>query len=71
VVQAHNLPDFLVFAALVPKLLGARLILDLHDLMPEFYASRFKSGMTSFPIRLLCWQERLSCLFAKHVITVT
>jgi glycosyltransferase involved in cell wall biosynthesis len=71
VVQAHNLPDFLVFAALVPKLMGARLILDLHDLMPEFYASRFKSGMTSFPIRLLCWQERLSCLFANHVITVT
>jgi glycosyltransferase involved in cell wall biosynthesis len=71
VVQAHNLPDFLIFVALVPKLMGARLILDLHDLMPEFYASRFKSGMTSLPIRLLCWQERLSCLFANHVITVT
>ena len=71
VVQAHNLPDFLVFAGLIPKLMGARLILDLHDLMPEFYASRFKSGMTALPIRLLFWQEKLSCLFADHVITVT
>src|SRR5690606_28501040 len=35
VVQVHNLPDFLIFAALFPRLTGARLILDLHDLMPE------------------------------------
>jgi glycosyltransferase involved in cell wall biosynthesis len=71
VVQAHNLPDFLIFSAIVPKLSGARLILDLHDLMPEFYASRFKSGMNSLPIRLLQWQERLACGFADHVFTVT
>jgi len=38
VVQVHNLPDWLVFVALIPKLSGARVILDLHDLMPEFYA---------------------------------
>jgi hypothetical protein len=38
VVQAHNLPDFLVFSALWPKLTGARVILDLHDLMPELAA---------------------------------
>ncbi len=71
VVQAHNLPDFLVFAALWPKLTGARVILDLHDLMPEFYASRFGSDLTSWPVRLVRWQERLSCRFADHVITVS
>lgn len=71
VVQVHNVPDFLIFTALVPKLTGARLILDLHDLMPEFYASRFNRDMQSWPVRLLRWQERLSCAFADHVITVT
>ncbi len=71
VVQAHNLPDFLVFAALWPKLAGARVILDLHDLMPEFYAARFKSGPTGWPVRLVRWQEQLSCRFADHVITVS
>lgn len=71
VVQAHNLPDFLVLAALVPKLTGARLILDLHDLMPEFYAARFDSDMASLPVRLVCWQEKLSCRFADRVITVS
>lgn len=71
VVQAHNLPDFLIFVALVPKLTGARLILDLHDLMPEFYAARFDSDMAGLPVRLVCWQEKLSCRFADHVITVS
>jgi glycosyltransferase involved in cell wall biosynthesis len=71
VIQIHNLPDFLVFAGLVPKLTGARLILDLHDLMPEFYAARFSSGLKSWPVRLLQWQEQLCCRYADHVITVT
>jgi len=70
-VQLHNLPDFLVFAALVPKLMGSRVILDLHDLMPEFYAGRFKKDLNSLPARLLRLQERLSCMFADQVITVT
>ena len=33
-VHVHNMPDFLVFAGLVPRLRGARIILDLHDPMP-------------------------------------
>jgi glycosyltransferase involved in cell wall biosynthesis len=70
-VQVHNLPDFLVFAALGAKLSGAKVILDLHDLMPEFFASKFDSGMSSWPVRLVIWQEQLSCRFADHVITVT
>ena len=37
VVQVHNLPDFLVFCALFPKLMGAKTILDIHDVMPEFF----------------------------------
>jgi glycosyltransferase involved in cell wall biosynthesis len=70
-VQIHNLPDFLIFAGFIPKLTGARLVLDLHDLMPEFFASKFDSGMESRAVRLVIWQERISCWFADHVITVT
>ena len=69
-VQVHNLPDFLVFCALIPKIFGAPIILDLHDLMPEFYAGRF--GQTSsLAARLIRLQERLACRFADHVITVS
>jgi glycosyltransferase involved in cell wall biosynthesis len=70
-VQVHNLPDFLVFSALIPKLTGARVILDLHDLMPEFYASRFGGSMAGLPVRLILLQERLAARFADRVITVT
>lgn len=71
VVQVHNLPDFLVFAALAPKLTGSKVILDLHDLMPEFFAARFQgrgAGVARWLVRL---QERLACRFADHVITVS
>lgn len=71
VVQVHNLPDFLVFAALVPRLTGSKVILDLHDLMPEFFAARFGSAQASLPMRLVRLQERLACRFASHVITVS
>ena len=71
VVQVHNVPDFLVFSAVVPKLQGAAVILDLHDLMPEFFASRFGGGLQSPLARAVLLQERLSTAFADQVITVT
>ncbi|MEM7343457.1 MAG: glycosyltransferase family 4 protein [Chloroflexota bacterium] len=71
VVHVHNLPDFLVFAALIPRLRGAKVVLDLHDLMPEFYESRFNKWYNRWLISLVRLQERLSCGFAHHVITVT
>ena len=70
-VQIHNLPDFLIFAGLPARLQGAKLILDIHDLMPEFYASSFRGSGDHWAIRLLHLQERLACRFADHVITVT
>ena len=70
-IQVHNLPDFLVFCALIPKLGGVPIILDLHDLMPEFYASRFGQDGSPLLARLIRWQERLACGFADHVITVS
>jgi len=40
-IHVHSVPDFLVFAAIVPKLLGTPVVLDIHDVLPEFYASKF------------------------------
>ncbi len=70
-VQVHNLPDFLVFATLIPKIMGAKIILDIHDIMPEFYAVKFGVDMSNFFVRLVKLQERISCMFADRVITVT
>ena len=71
-IQVHNLPDFLVFCGLVPKLQGVPVILDLHDLMPEFFSARFGRGSLRRPLgALIRWQERVACRFADHVITVS
>jgi glycosyltransferase involved in cell wall biosynthesis len=69
-IQVHNLPDFLVLCALLPKLLGAAVLLDLHDLTPEFYTGRFGQS-SSLGARLICLQEQIACRFADHVITVS
>ena len=69
VVQIHNMPDFLVFTALVPKLLGARVVLDVHDLVPEFYALRFGLPLDHRLVRVTRWVQRLSAGFANHVLT--
>ncbi len=67
-VHVHSIPDFEVFAALFAKLAGARVILDIHDIVPELYASKFGVSRTSPLFRLLLTVERLSAAFADHVI---
>jgi glycosyltransferase involved in cell wall biosynthesis len=67
-VHIHSMPDFLVFAAWVPKLTGAKVILDIHDLLPEFYASKYGARQDSFACKFLVLMERLCGAFADHVI---
>jgi glycosyltransferase involved in cell wall biosynthesis len=64
----HSVPDFMVFSGLLPKLRGTPVILDIHDILPEFYASKFASGDQSGLFRLMVGVERASCGFANHVI---
>jgi glycosyltransferase involved in cell wall biosynthesis len=67
-VHVHSVPDFLVFTAWLPRLMGAKIILDIHDLLPEFYGSKFHCGKDSPIFKLMVWIEKVSCVFAHHVI---
>jgi glycosyltransferase involved in cell wall biosynthesis len=71
VIQVHNPPDFLMLAALAPRLLGAGVVLDVHDLAPELFAMRFagRNGLAAMD-RALRLVERLATRFATAVITV-
>ena len=71
VIEAHNMPDFLAFAALAPKLRGASLILNLHDTFPELFATTFDRAFDSLPVRVVRIQERLSARFVDALVTVT
>lgn len=70
VVYVHNMPDFLVFSALVPKLMGARVILDMHDPMPELMTTIFNLHEDAVSIRILRFVEKWSMAYANSVITV-
>jgi glycosyltransferase involved in cell wall biosynthesis len=69
VVMVHNMPNFLVFSALLPRLFGAKVVLDMHDVMPELYVTLFniKGG---FLKKLLFIEEKISAKFASRVMTV-
>lgn len=69
-IHVNNMPDFLVFAAWLPRLLGRPVILDVHDLMPELYSEKFRSGERHWMIAVLKLQERWSGRFATAVLTV-
>jgi glycosyltransferase involved in cell wall biosynthesis len=68
VVHVHNVPDFLVFSAWLPKLAGVKIILDIHDILPEFFANKFRRPETSGYVRMLRGIEWISARFANHVI---
>jgi glycosyltransferase involved in cell wall biosynthesis len=71
VVQVHNPPDFLILAALAPRLFGARVVFDIHDFAPELFAMRFGSrrgfGLTNGIMQLV---ERFATSFATAIVTV-
>jgi glycosyltransferase involved in cell wall biosynthesis/peptidoglycan/xylan/chitin deacetylase (PgdA/CDA1 family) len=68
VIHVHNMPDFLVFAAWYPRMTRAKLILDIHDVVPELFANKFPSSFNSVYVACLKMLEKLSANFVDHVI---
>jgi glycosyltransferase involved in cell wall biosynthesis len=66
--HVHNIPDFLVFAAWYPKLTGTPVILDIHDIVPEFFGSKFGASKHATMVWALKLIEKVSAAFADHVI---
>lgn len=66
--HVHNMPNFLILSAIIPHFLGGKLILDIHDLVPETYSTKFKTLSNGLLFKLLCLEERLSCKLANKII---
>ena len=69
-VYVHNMPDILVLSALVPKALGAKVILDLHDPMPELMTTIFNLDKNRLSVRFISRLEKWSMARADLVLTV-
>lgn len=68
-VHIHNMPDILVLCGLIPKAFGAKIILDMHDPMPELMGTILDRGEDTFAVRLLLKLEKWSMAHADSVIT--
>ncbi|MEX0875740.1 MAG: glycosyltransferase [Actinomycetota bacterium] len=69
-VYVLGMPNFIVFCALLPRIAGARVVLDMRDPFPEFFLAKYESSDRHLMHRLLLAEERLSARFASSVLTV-
>jgi len=67
-IHVHNMPNFIVFTAIIPKIFGARIILDIHDLMTANYMTKFSVKDDHWLIKLLRFEQKLSGAFVDNVL---
>ena len=71
VIHIHNMPDFMVLAGLIPKWMGAVVILDIHDPMSEMFQAKYDLRESHLLIRVLKLQEWMCYRLADHLLTVS
>lgn len=69
VIHVNNMPNFIVFTSFIPKLFGSRVILDLHDPLPEILMSELSLSYNSIFFKIAVLEEKLSIWFADEIIT--
>jgi glycosyltransferase involved in cell wall biosynthesis len=67
-VQVNSMPDFLAFSALVPKLLGSRIVVYLKEPIPELAETLYGPGRLT---RALSRLEQSAIRFSDRALTVT
>ncbi len=71
IIQAHNLPDYLIFAAILHKLFGVKLILDIHDPSVDLFEEKWPGKKNRIIKYFVRKEEKYSCKISDHLITVT
>jgi len=70
-VQVNTPPDLLVFSVFICKFTGTKVLMDIHDPMPELFATKFNKRLNGGIISLIKWMEKVATSFSDYVITVT
>ena len=71
VIQAHNLPDYLIFSGILHKFLGVKLILDIHDPSVDLFEEKWPGKKNRLLKYFIVKAEKYSCKISDHLITVT
>ncbi len=70
VVIVCTMPDAVIVCAILPKFLGSKVVLDVHDTMPELYRDKFGGTRGAAGAKLLMLEERVSSWWADRVLAV-
>lgn len=65
-----TMPDAAILAALPLRRRGTKLVLDVHDTMPELYRDKFPGRLGAAGARVMMMEERLSAWWADLVLAV-
>jgi hypothetical protein len=65
-----TMPDAAVLTAMVPRLLGSKVLLDIHDTMPELYLEKFGDQGGAWGAKLLRVEECASAIHSRWSATV-
>lgn len=68
VVQAHSMPEAVVFAGAVQRLFGVPVLLDVHDITSKLFVSKF--GSDSKAVKAVRASEWAAMKFSTEVLTV-
>lgn len=68
IIQVNTMPDFLVFATLIPRLLGAKIIVFMKEPTPELGATIYHSSLIPTLLKVV---EQLALRYAHLAFTVT
>jgi glycosyltransferase involved in cell wall biosynthesis len=67
---ACSMPDVAILSVLPCRLSGAKIVLDIHDTMPELYYDKFGGRRGALGARLLMLEERACAMLADLVLAV-
>ncbi|NIQ13811.1 MAG: glycosyltransferase [Candidatus Dadabacteria bacterium] len=70
IIHVHNMPNFLVFAGIIPYLFGKKIILDVHDTIVETYSAKFDGLSHKILIPAFRLEEAICCKIAHKIICV-
>ena len=69
-IQVNTMPDFLVLTTIIPHLLGAKILLDMHEPMPELFVTKYGENKYVFIFKLIILIEQLAIKYADAILTV-
>ncbi|MQA00219.1 MAG: glycosyltransferase [Dehalococcoidia bacterium] len=71
VIQVNTMPDYLVFVTAIPRLMGARVVLHMHEPVPELFGTLFAGWYKRPLLWAIRGAERWALRFADRALTVT